>query len=45
VRQRSREQFGVAVEAVDAAIEHLVADVPSGADDIAPRRRVDRGAR
>lgn len=44
VRQRSREQFGVAAEDVDAAVEQLVAGVRSTADDIAPRRRVNRGA-
>jgi hypothetical protein len=45
VRSRSREHFGVAAQEVDAAVEQLIAGGRSSADDIAPRRRVNRGAR
>lgn len=45
VRARSREQFGVAAGEVDAAVMQMVGGGRSGADDIAPRRRVNRGSR
>jgi Type IV secretion-system coupling protein DNA-binding domain len=45
VRRRSREQFGVPAHEVDRALEQLVAGGPAAADDIAPRRRMNRAAR
>lgn len=46
IRQRSREQFGTASREVDAAIEQLLRGGElSAADDIAPRRRANRGLR
>jgi hypothetical protein len=44
VRQRSRERFGVDRGAVDAEIERLLGGAQMGANDLAPRRRDDRGA-
>jgi len=45
VRTRSRDQFGVAAAEVDAAVEQLLAGERSSADDVAPRRHVNRGAK
>ena len=45
VRRRSRERFGIEREVVDAELERLLHGAAVTADDVAPRRRTDRGAR
>jgi hypothetical protein len=44
VRQRSRERYGIDRRTVDAEIEQLIGGSRFGGDDLAPRRRNDRGA-
>lgn len=45
LRQRSRERYGIDRRVVDAEIERLIGRRDFAADDIAPRRRNDRGTR